>query len=200
MLATLPPPLGVTDDPFPPCHHKADPRVPLAASRLWWLCAANNSTWLKRIGSALAVADVPHVLPVHRERKRKTNGTRYVVDAPLLGPYLFLAGDSESDYLHALNVVRGKLRVVEAIVDVDGLCRDLGQLLTAIEAHAPIGHAQRPPTPGDRYRVIEGAWSGFEGTLERSERGGSFLLLHVHAINRVIPLSVDADQCERIEE
>lgn len=201
MLAIAPghiPPPAATDEP-PALHHRADPRDPLALARSWWLFAAHGMH-VKRVAAALATADVPHVLPLSRAERVKANRTRYVVDEPVLGSYLFVAGDDEFARYEAMGAVPGKLHLGIPIVDVAGLMADLSQLLDALESGAVLGKARPAPERGRRYRVTGGPFEDAVGILERTEKGGHVLLLHVRCLGQVVPLAVDAHLCEPAED
>lgn len=184
--------------PIPPLCHRADPRDPLARDRSWWLCHAHTRQE-KALAADLAGADVPHLLPLRREEKRRPAGKqqRYAIDLALFPGYLFISGD-DLDYLNA----RASRRVIHLwpVFDVAGLVRDLSQLLDAIEAGGPIGKARPAPKAGGRFRVTSGPFEGKEGTLERVEGHGGVLLLHVHCLGQVVPLSVEEWRCEPVED
>jgi transcription antitermination factor NusG len=180
--------------------HRADPRDPLASGWSWWLFAA-HARHLWPIAWQLVRADVPHLIPMRRVSRVKASRNRYVVDEPVFGGYLFVAGEDAGIRDNAMSAAPGRLRLGIPITDPAGFVHDLSQLLDAIEAGAPLGRSEaRSPEPGDTYRVVSGPWEGKEGTLERTAHGGHVLLLHVHCLGRVVPLEIDAAMCEPIDD
>lgn len=122
-----------------------------------------------------------------------------MVDEPVFGSYLFVAGDDAGIRNDAMSAAPGRLRHGIPIPDASALIRDLSQLLNAIESGAPLGKERAAPKAGDRYRVVDGPWEGTEGTLERAMHGGEMLLLHVHAIGRVVEMEVESWRVELIQ-
>lgn len=145
-----------------------------------------------KLAERLALADVPHWLPLVRHERRAPSGKRRVTDRAMFAGYLFLAGD-EFDRLNALSC--GPIVGTIPVFDVAGLVRDLRQVCAVIRAGEPIG-AEQAPRPGDAVRVASGPWEGTTGTVAR-EAGRHLLLVHVRALGRVLPLEIEPWRLER---
>lgn len=187
---------SLDDAPFVQLCHRADPRCPTAPGWHWWLCHAHpqRSHLLAR---DLRARDVPHLIPVRRVERRRANRSTYTVDEPLFAGYVFLAGEEIYAAHEALHAVPGRLRVVSHVEDAGSLCRDLGRLLDAIDAGAPVGRAVELVPGRTRVRVTGGVLEGWEGTYLRDARRG-VLLLDVAYLRRSVEVEVEAWQVEAI--
>lgn len=187
---------ALDDSPFVQLCHRADPRLPQASGWHWWLCRAHpqRSHLLAR---DLRARDVPHLLPIRRVERVRANRSRYTVDEPVFGGYLFLAGETVFAAHEAFHAMPGRLSLISHVEDPAPLCRDLSNLLDAIDSGAPVGPTVALVPGRTRVRVIGGLLEGFEGTYVRDARRG-VLLVDVGFLKRSVEFEVEAWQVEPI--
>jgi transcription antitermination factor NusG len=140
---------------------------------------------------------VPHLIPIRRVVRVRANRSRYVVDEPVFMGYVFVAGDDPYCGHEALHAVPGRLQLVAHAEDAAGLCRDLSNLLDAIDSGAPVGPTREYIPGRTRVRVVDGVLAGTEGTYLREARR-DVLLLDVLFLGKSAECEVEAWQVEVI--
>ncbi len=158
-----------------------------------WVVAHVKPRQEKALSRDLAMASVPHYLPLIREL-RTHGGRKRWVETPLFSGYLFARGDAE---------IRGVLRRTDRIVncldvqDQDGFLAELGQIEAAIGAGAEFN-----PYPylreGEPARIARGPLRGLEGIIDRAD-SITRLVLVVHTLGRATAIEVNPADVESID-
>jgi len=159
--------------------------------RPWWV-AHVRSRQEKALARYLKHFHVPFYLPL-RERRIRRSGRTYTSHLPLFASYVFMRG-SRDDRVDAL-----RSELVVRMLDVEDqrlLTRELQQL-HALQERGLTLVAHPYVAPGDRVRVAEGPFKGYEGSVLR-KKGLLRLVVSVSTLRRSLAVELDRDALDLI--
>lgn len=156
----------------------------------WWV-AHVRSRQEKALARYLIHFQVPFYLP-QREQRVRRNGRTFTSHLPLFSGYVFFRGEREQ----RVQVLRSELLVrVLDVPDQPLLTRELAQLRLLQETGVPlVPHSYIEP--GDRVRVSEGPFKGYQGIVLR-EKGRLRLVVSVSTLRRSVAVELDREELER---
>jgi len=158
----------------------------------WWLLYVRTRQE-KRIMRRLRAEGIPHYAPMIEQRIRSPSGRFRTSFVPLFSTYVFLRGDNETRYEA---VCTGVVLKADPIRDVPQLIQDLRQIRDLIEMGVPLTLESRLK-PGERVRVRNGVFSGYEGTIIRRENERR-LLVAVQFMEQGVSVKLEDCQLEII--
>jgi transcription antitermination factor NusG len=136
-----------------------------AADSLWW-AMYTLPRHEKKLMRSLVDIDVAFYAPVIPRRYRSPNGRLRTSMQPLFGSYVFVCGDEMQRYQA---VSTGCVSRWLAVGNPVELVQDLKQIQSLIAQDAPLA-PERRLEPGQRVRIRNGAFAGYEGVIVRRER------------------------------
>jgi len=144
---------------------------------VWWVCYVKSRNE-KAFVADLEAQEIPAYVPLTR-RWGMLNGKRQHISEPTFRGYCFFAArgsKADESYADDLYAVKGNSRVVQLIEirDQKLFVKELAQIQHALELNPMLGSCLHL-VPGTRVRVTKGDFIGFEGTLERNNKG----VLHI---------------------
>ena len=137
---------------------------------------ATDSTWWamytlprheKKLMRLLFEREIPFYSPVIKRRYRSPNGRLRCVMQPLFSGYVFVCGDEQQRYA---SVCTGCVSRWLHVPNPSELVVDLQQIQRLIATDAPLS-PERRMVAGQRVRIRNGAFAGYEGVILRRERG-----------------------------
>lgn len=158
----------------------------------WWLLYV-KSRREKQIMRQLGVEGIAHYAPIIEQRKRAPNGRIRTSHVPLFSTYVFVRGGSEARYQA---ICTGLVMQAALIHDVPKLITDLRQIRGLIEMGVPLSIESRLK-PGERVRVKNGPFAGYEGTIIRRENERR-LLVSVQFMEQGVSVKLEDCQLELI--
>ena len=141
----------------------------------------------------LRVAGLPHYAPMIEQRIRSPSGRFRTSFVPLFSTYVFLRGDNETRYQA---ICTGAVLKADSIRDVPQLIKDLRQIRDLVKLGVPLTLESRLK-PGERVRVRNGVFSGYEGTIIRRENERR-LLVAVQFMEQGVSVKLEDCQLEAI--
>jgi len=136
--------------------------------------ASDSSWWVmytlprqeKKLMRILLEKQVAFYCPVIKRRYRSPNGRLRCSVQPLFGGYVFVSGEENQRY-DAIST--GCVSRCLGVPIVRDLVDDLRQLQGLIAQDAPLS-PERRIEPGQRVRIRNGAFAGYEGVIIRREK------------------------------
>lgn len=166
--------------------------APESVDSSWWLLYV-KSRQEKAVTRHLRENDLPHYSPLIRQRYRSPNGRMRESYVPLFSTYVFLRGGDEERYRA---VCGGRVMQASPIIRVAELLDDLRQIRDLIAMDVPLSIEARLE-PGERVRVRNGPFKGYEGTIIRRENE-TRLLVFVRFMEQGVSVKVEDCQVEPI--
>jgi transcriptional antiterminator RfaH len=159
----------------------------------WW-AIYTLSRQEKQLMRKLREAELPFYCPMIARRYRSPAGRLRVSHSPLFPNYVFLCGDNDARYRA---VCTGHVSRCLEVDDVPQLVRDLRQLHDLIATGAPLAPESRIE-PGDRVRIRNGQFAGFEGLIVRRQQE-TRLVIDVKFMNQGASVLLEDCQVELLE-
>lgn len=163
---------------------------------------SNNLSWWalytlprheKKLMRKLQDDDVPFYGPVIERRYRSPNGRLRTSFQPLFSSYVFVCGDEIQRY-HAVST--GCVSSWMPIVNTVELVQDLRQIRNLIAQNAPLSPESRLE-PGQRVRIRNGSFKGYEGVIVRREKEVR-LQVYVRFMDQGVSVLLDDCQADPI--
>jgi transcription antitermination factor NusG len=120
----------------------------------------------KKLMRKLLDLDVAFYAPILQRRYRSPNGRLRTSYQPLFGSYAFVCGDESIRYQA---VSTGCVSRWLPVSNTDQLVFDLQQIKSLISLDFPLS-PERRLEPGQRVRIRNGSFAGYEGVIARRER------------------------------
>jgi transcription antitermination factor NusG len=159
---------------------------------LWW-CLHTKPRQEKATARDLRENGVVYYLPQVVKESRTPQGRRLKSVVPLFAGYLFLHGDA-NDRLAAF---RGdRLVNVLAVVDQEGLVRDLRQVYTMLSSGLAVSSEPMIPV-GAKVRITSGPLTGIIGTVIRRGNRDQFVAV-VNFLGRGATVDLEDWQVEQV--
>ncbi|MCO8123436.1 KOW motif-containing protein [Stieleria sp. TO1_6] len=158
----------------------------------WWLLYT-KSRQEKQLMRQLFQLQVPHYGPQIEQRRRSPNGRVRTTYVPLFNNYVFLYGGEEARYQA---ICTGCVQLATEITDVEPLIADLSQISSLVQLGVPLSVEGRL-VPGQKVRVKNGAFAGYEGVVLRRDQE-TRLLVSVRFMDQGVSVKLDDCQLEKI--
>lgn len=171
-------------DLFPPDLLTSD----LAETSPWW-AMYTLAKHEKKLMRQLVDLQIPFYAPVIERRYRSPNGRLRTSYEPLFGNYVFVCGEEEIRYK---TVCTGSISRCISVEQSQELVADLLQIKNLIGTEAPLAPESRLE-PGQRVRIRNGVFAGYEGVIVRRERD---VRLQVYVRFMEQGVSVQLDDCQ----
>lgn len=165
-----------------------DPLVP------WWACYT-RSRQEKQLMRSLRQAEIGHYAPIITRRYRSPAGRVRESHLPLFANYVFVHGDEMARYEA---VCSGCVSRTIVVTEPEKLIADLRQLQQLILTGAALSPEARIDS-GDRVRVRNGQFAGFEGVVIRRQQQ-TCLIVEVRFMNQGASVVLDDCQLEILEK
>jgi transcription antitermination factor NusG len=176
-------------DCYPP-----DLLVETAAETCWWACYT-RARQEKQLMRNLRQAEIGHYAPIITRRYRSPAGRIRESYLPLFANYVFVRGDEMARYTA---VCTGCVSRTLAVTQPELLVHDLRQIQRLIQVGAPLAPEARIDS-GDRVRVRNGQFAGFEGLVIRRQQQ-TCLIVEVRFMNQGASVVLDDCQLEVLEK
>ena len=150
-----------------------------------WMVLYTKARQEKSLARELLVYQIPFYLPLVK-KVSVSRGRKRTSLAPLFGGYVFVYG-SEQERVKGLTTNR--ISRVLPVEDPDQLVYDLRQLRQLIAANVPLTVESRLG-PGQRVRVLQGAFAGVEGIVLK-RRGVMRLLVSITFLQQGASVEID---------
>ena len=163
--------------------------------------ANENSWWAmytlarqeKKLMRMLVADQVPFYAPVIERRYRSPNGRLRTSYEPLFSNYVFVCGQEAERYQAVCTGCVSRNMPVE---QVDDLVTDLQQIQRLIASEAPLSPESRLE-PGQRVRIRNGPFAGYEGVITRRDREVR-LQVYVRFMEQGVSVSIEDCQADPI--
>ncbi len=165
-----------------------------AESTPWWACYT-RARQEKQLMRNLLKAEIGFYAPIISRRYRSPAGRVRESYLPLFANYVFVCGGEMARYTA---VCSGCVSRTIAVPYPDLLVEDLRQLQQLIRTGAPLSPEERIDS-GDRVRVKNGQFAGFEGTVLRRQQQ-TCLIVEVRFMNQGASVVLDDCQLEVLEK
>jgi len=160
----------------------------LATQSPWW-AMYTLAKHEKKLMRQLVEQRIPFYAPVIERRYRSPNGRLRKSYEPLFGNYVFVCGEEDTRYQA---VCTGSISRCISVARTEELVVDLRQIKDLISADAPLTPESRLE-PGQRVRIRNGVFAGYEGVIVRRERE---VRLQVFVRFMEQGVSVQLDDCQ----
>lgn len=160
----------------------------------WWACYT-RARQEKQLMRSLRQAEIGHYAPIIARRYRSPAGRLRQSYLPLFANYVFVRGDEMARYAA---VCSGCVSRALAVTQPDLLVHDLRQIQHLIQTGAPLAPESRIDS-GDRVRVRNGQFAGFEGVVIRRQQQ-TCLIVEVRFMNQGASVVLDDCQLEILEK
>jgi len=135
-------------------------------------------------------------LPLMRE-SRKRQGHRTLMEEPLFPRYLFIHLDSQTDNWGPIRSTLGVASLVRFGQEPARIPDELVDFLKAREGEKGLHiWAERHYRAGDKVRMVEGAFRGYQGILQ-ANTGNERVIVLLDILGRQVRTKVDMGQIER---
>ncbi|MEZ6135365.1 MAG: KOW motif-containing protein [Pirellulaceae bacterium] len=161
---------------------------PRATNAPWW-AMYTMAKHEKKLMRQLVDLQIPFYAPVIERRYRSPNGRLRKSYEPLFGNYVFVCGEEDVRYR---TVCTGSVSRCIPVERREELVEDLLQIKNLIGTEAPLSPEARLE-PGQRVRIRNGAFAGYEGIIVRRERDVR-LQVYVRFMDKGV--SVQLDDCQ----
>lgn len=165
---------------------------PVAAEQSWWVLYT-LSRQEKPLMRRLELRGIPFYCPMVARRHRSSTGRVRVSHLPLFSNYVFMSGDEEARRTALTTNCVSRALLSD---NPDLLVSELRQIRRLIDIGAPLTPEHRL-LPGQRVRVRNGAFRGFEGLVVRRE-GETRLLVAVNFLQQGASVLLDDCQLEAL--
>jgi transcription antitermination factor NusG len=168
----------------------SDPALYDARDRNWW-CLYTRSRQEKELNRRLLTHQIAYYCPTIPKRYRSPNGRIRTSYIPLFPNYVFMLGN-EDERIDALtsNCISRCTLVTEREQFVEDLCQ-IRQLVLKGVPLTPEGKLE----PGQRVRVKNGPFIGYEGVVIRRE-GKTRFLLALRFLEKGVSMELDEGSLE----
>ncbi len=160
----------------------------LADQAPWW-AMYTLAKHEKKLMRQLVEQQIPFYAPVIERRYRSPNGRLRKSYEPLFGNYVFVCGEEDRRYQA---VCTGSISRCIPVAHPNELVVDLRQIKDLISEDAPLTPESRLE-PGQRVRIRNGVFAGYEGVIVRRERE---VRLQVFVRFMEQGVSVQLDDCQ----
>jgi hypothetical protein len=168
----------------------SDPAIFDQESRNWW-CLYTLSRREKELCRRLIALQVPYYAPTIPKRYRAPNGRLRTSHIPLFANYVFLLGD-ETDRLEALST--NCISRCTLVTDRQQFLSDLQQIQQLIGKGVPLTPEGKLEA-GQKVRIKNGPFAGYEGVVIRRE-GKTRFLLALHFLEKGVSIELDQGSLE----
>lgn len=165
----------------------------LATTGSWW-AMYTLARQEKKLMRMLVAEEVAFYSPVIERRYRSPNGRLRKSYEPLFHNYVFVCGDEMARYKAVSTGCVSRHMPVE---NVEELVEDLRQIRGLIATEAPLSPESRLE-PGQKVRVRNGAFAGYEGTIVRREQDVR-LQVFVRFMEQGVSVSLEDCQVDPLE-
>jgi transcriptional antiterminator RfaH len=163
------------------------------SDRTWW-ALYTRSRHEKELMRRLRAMEVPFYGPTIAKTSRTPKGRTLSSQIPLFPNYVFMFGDARERYTAlTTNCISRDI----AVVDGEGLLRDLRQLHRLVHSGMPVVGEPRLE-PGCRVRVRTGPLMGQEGVVLQ-RHGETRLLISVQFLQQGASVQLDESWLEPLE-
>ena len=159
-----------------------------------WYAVRSRHQYERRVADALDSRSIEKFYPVYRMRRQWKNGTRPIVELPLLPSYLFVRIAVEE---------RPKVLEVPVVVNIVSNGKNLTAIsqedISRLQTACGLGLAQPHPllTVGAHARIVSGPLAGLTGIISEL-RGALRIVMHVAFTSRAVAVQVEATDVEPI--
>lgn len=160
----------------------------------WWACYT-RSRQEKQLMRSLRQSQIGHYAPIITRRYRSPNGRVRQSHLPLFANYVFVRGDEMARYQA---VCSGCVSRTIEVSEPRKLIADLRQLQQLVLTGAALSPEARIDS-GDRVRVRNGQFAGFEGVVIRRQQQ-TCLIVEVRFMNQGASVVLDDCQLEILEK
>jgi transcription antitermination factor NusG len=160
----------------------------------WWACYT-RSRQEKQLMRSLREIGVGYYAPIIARRYRSPAGRVRESFLPLFANYVFVQGGEDARYQA---VCSGSVSRTIQVMQPELLLYDLRQLQQLIQTGAPLSPEARIDS-GDRVRVRNGQFKGFEGIVTRRQQK-TCLIVEVRFMNQGASVVLDDCQLELLEK
>jgi len=144
------------------------------------------------VSAALKRAGLETYCPSIRQRRRR-EGRRFIEESPLFPGYLFVKLLFAKDY----PVIRWTPGLVRVITSGGSPVQIGDEMLSEIRKVERVGLRHRllgrSLEPGSRVRIVEGPFTGFEGSVEAHLNGGERIRILLELFRRQASLDCDPE-------
>jgi transcription antitermination factor NusG len=147
----------------------------------------------KKLMRMLVSESIAFYGPVIERRYRSPNGRLRTSYEPLFANYVFVCGDEMARYTA---VSTGCVSRYSPVEQVDELLADLQQIQQLIDTNAPLSPESRLE-PGQRVRIRNGPFAGFEGVITRREKEVR-LQVYVRFMEQGVSVAIEDCQADPI--
>ncbi len=165
---------------------------PKAVNDPWW-AMYTLARQEKKLMRELLRLDIAFYAPVIERRYRSPNGRMRVSFEPLFGNYVFVCGEEESRYRTVCTGCVSRCMPVPRPLE---LVEDLTQVKNLIATEAPLSPESRLE-PGQRVRIRNGSFAGYEGVIVRREKDIR-LQVFVRFMEQGVSVSIEDCQADPI--
>jgi transcription antitermination factor NusG len=165
---------------------------PGATSEPWW-AMYTLARQEKKLMRELALQKLAFYAPVIQRRYRSPNGRLRTSYEPLFSNYVFVCGDENSRYRAVCSGCVSRVMPVSQPLE---LVADLRQIRDLILTEAPLSPESRLE-PGQRVRIRNGAFAGYEGVIVRREKEVR-LQIYVRFMEQGVSVSIEDCQADPI--
>ncbi len=131
----------------------------------WW-AMYTMARQEKKLMRNLQDLGISFYAPVIARRFRSPNGRKRVTYQPLFANYVFICGEEDQRYQA---VCTGTISRSIEVTEREELVIDLRQIRSLIATEAPLSPESRLQ-PGQKVRVRNGSFAGYEGVIVRREQ------------------------------
>lgn len=163
-----------------------------ATSEPWW-AMYTLARQEKKLMRELVQQKLAFYAPVISRRYRSPNGRMRTSYEPLFSNYVFVCGDEQTRYSA---VCTGCVSRVMPVPHPYELVADLRQIRGLILSDAPLSPESRLE-PGQRVRIRNGAFAGYEGVIVRREKEVR-LQVYVRFMEQGVSVSIEDCQADPI--
>ena len=165
---------------------------PQALSHPWW-AMYTMARQEKKLARELLRMDIPFYAPLIERRYRSPNGRLRTSYEPLFGNYVFVCGEGAARYRP---ICTGAVSRCMPVPLQDELVSDLRQIHDLISTAAPLAPESRLE-PGQRVRIRNGSFAGYEGVIVRREKDIR-LQVYVRFMEQGVSVSIEDCQADPI--
>ena len=158
-----------------------------------WFMVYTKSRQEKKLIRLLREKKVPHYGPHISQRSRSPAGRVRTSFVPLFANYVFVRCNTQQQ---AATYATDTIRSMTPVVDGEELQHDLRQIRDLIRMDVPLSVEARIQ-PGQRVRVRNGSFAGYEGIVERRD-GETRLIVMVRFMEQGISVKLEDCQLEVI--
>lgn len=163
-----------------------------ASNTPWW-AMYTMARQEKKLMRGLVDLGIAFYAPIITRRFRSPNGRMRTTYQPLFSNYVFVCGDEMQRYQC---VSTGAVSRCLPVSQIRELVEDLRQIKNLITLDAPLSPESRLE-PGQRVRIRNGSFAGYEGTVVRREQEIRLQVM-VRFMNQGVSVVLDDCQMDAI--